>query len=65
LQNASRNVQIGLIRRDSRRTCQDRFSSIQKEAGSNTGIVGNEAATVCLIERAASSVFEMFVSNKL
>jgi hypothetical protein len=53
-------VKLSLIRRDDRRTCQIRYSSIQKEAGFIPEIVGNEAATVCLIEKAASPVFEMF-----
>ena len=61
---ARETVKLALIRRDNRRTRQFRFSSIQKEAG-NTGIVGNKAATYCLIVQAASSVFEMFVVQEL
>jgi hypothetical protein len=51
-------VKLTLNRRDTRRTRQFRYSSIQKKP-ENPELIGNKVATVCLIEVAASPVFEM------
>ena len=58
---ARETVKLALIRRDTRRTRQFRFSSIQKLAGKKPEFIGRKAATYCLIDKAASPVFEMFV----
>jgi len=62
---ARETVKLALIRRDNRRTRQFRFSTTQIEAGKTPDFVGNKAATYCLIVKAASPIFEMFVRHSL
>jgi len=55
---ARETFKLALIRRDTRRTRQFRFSSIHKLAGKKPEFIGRKAATYCLIEEAASSILQ-------
>jgi hypothetical protein len=54
-------VKLALIRRDNRRTRQFRIHRFVREAEH----VGDKAATYCLIEKAASSIFETHLRHHL
>lgn len=56
-------VKLVLIRRDRRRTRQFRNSQFQTESRKKPECFRNEAATYCLIVKAASSIFAMFVDR--
>jgi hypothetical protein len=54
-------VKLALIRRDTRRTRQFRFQRSRNKPDKKPEFIGSKAATYCLIDKAASPVFEMFV----